>query len=403
LSPLVFRTLGNRYNAPDRLRAPPDRLRAPPHCPRVHRPFKDPRNLIITRPTTATERTNPGKNPGGSTANSVPQVAEASELPTHPAPRLSSDTATLGDPSLLGMDSFLQRWKSLQQTVDAALESHLQRLGSDCPARLKQSIAYSLLSPGKRLRPVLCILACEAVGGRSDQSLASAVALEMIHSYSLIHDDLPAMDDDDLRRGRPTCHKQFDEATAILAGDALQPLAFQAILSGNLTPAAAAESCLELAKAAGAEGMVGGQMDDLLAEQRDTLQMPLVEQKHWLDAIHRRKTGALLQASVVLGAIAGQATPAQRAALGRYGQAIGIAFQIGDDLLDVVSTPENTGKATGKDSTRGKLTFPAVYGIELSREKACGWVQEAIASIQPLGASAAPLQWLAKYILERSN
>lgn len=225
----------------------------------------------------------------------------------------------------------------------------------------------------------------------------------MIHCYSLIHDDLPAMDDDDLRRGRPTCHKQFDEATAILAGDALQPLAFQTILSGRLHAAAAAESCLELAKAAGAEGMVGGQMDDLLAEQRDPTQMPLPEQKHWLDAIHRRKTGALLQASVVLGAIAGQATPTQRTALGRYGQAIGIAFQIGDDLLDVVSTPENTGKATGKDATRGKLTYPSVYGIEVSREKAWGWVQEAIASIQPLGAPAAPLQWLAKYILERSN
>lgn len=314
-----------------------------------------------------------------------------------------SATSVDNDPSNIGMDLFLQRWKSLQQIIDSSLESHLHRLGSDCPSRLKQSIAYSLLSPGKRLRPILCILACEAVGGHADQSLANAVALEMIHCYSLIHDDLPAMDDDDLRRGRPTCHKQFDEATAILAGDALQPLAFQTILSGRLPAAAAAESCLELAKAAGAEGMVGGQMDDLLAEQRDPTQMPLAEQKHWLDAIHRRKTGALLQASVVLGAIAGQATPTQRTALGRYGQAIGIAFQIGDDLLDVVSTPENTGKATGKDATRGKLTYPSVYGIEVSREKAWGWVQEAIASIQPLGAPAAPLQWLAKYILERSN
>jgi geranylgeranyl diphosphate synthase type II len=302
-----------------------------------------------------------------------------------------------------GLDAFLGRWKAVASDVEATLVAAIDRLGDDCPARLREAIAYSLLAPGKRLRPILCVFACEAVGGDSQAALGPAAALEMIHCYSLIHDDLPAMDDDDLRRGRPTCHIQFDEATAILAGDALQPLAFETILRSPLPPHAAGEACLALAKAAGSEGMVGGQMDDLLAEKRDSAAMSLDEQKRWLDAIHRRKTGAMIAASVLMGGIAGGATQEQRAALGLYGRAIGIAFQIVDDLLDVESTAENTGKATGKDSVRGKLTFPTVYGIPASREQARQWVSQAIDAVAPFGEAAFPLKRLAQYILDRSN
>jgi geranylgeranyl pyrophosphate synthase len=234
-------------------------------------------------------------------------------------------------------------------------------------------------------------------------ALGPAAALEMIHAYSLIHDDLPAMDDDDLRRGRPTCHKQFCEATAILAGDALQPMAFRMLATSGLNPTAIVESVLVLARAAGPEGMVGGQMADLQAETRDVQKQSLEDERRTLDSIHRRKTGALITAAVELGAIAGGASAERRAALRAYGQSIGIAFQIVDDLLDVESTAENTGKATGKDSARGKLTFPTVYGIAASREQAHRWTEESIRVIQPLGESSIPLQWLAKYVLERSH
>jgi geranylgeranyl diphosphate synthase type II len=229
------------------------------------------------------------------------------------------------------------------------------------------------------------------------------MALEMIHCYSLIHDDLPAMDDDDLRRGRPTCHIQFDEATAILAGDALQPLAFQTLYESDLPLDALRDSSLVLAKACGCEGMVGGQMDDLLAEKRDAVAMPHEEQIAWLRAIHRRKTGALIQAAVELGGIAGRATRSQQSALSQYGRAIGISFQIVDDLLDVESTSENTGKATGKDSARGKLTYPTVFGVEESREQARACIKDAVAAIECLGDRNESLVGLAHYILERSN
>jgi geranylgeranyl pyrophosphate synthase len=224
----------------------------------------------------------------------------------------------------------------------------------------------------------------------------------MMHCYSLIHDDLPAMDDDELRRGRPTCHVQFDEATAILAGDALQPLAFQTLLESHMPADAICESSLVLARAVGAEGMVGGQMDDLLAEKREPSALSSDQNAEWLRAIHRRKTGALIQASVELGGIAGGASPGIRHALVEYGRAIGISFQIVDDLLDVESTCENTGKMTGKDEARGKLTYPAVFGIEASREQARACIEDAVNSIACLGNRNEPLVGLAHYILERS-
>lgn len=284
----------------------------------------------------------------------------------------------------------------------------MNRFAQESPKRLADALEYSLLAPGKRLRPVLCLLACETLGANLEQALGNACALEMIHCYSLIHDDLPAMDDDDLRRGRPTCHRQFDEATAILAGDALQPMAFESILSSRLDPTALVESCQVLAWAAGIRGMVGGQMDDLLEENRSQMQCDEpkgIEEspEKRLDSIHRRKTGAMIEASVVLGAIAANATPECRSALARYGRGIGIAFQIVDDLLDVESTSEKTGKATGKDAARGKLTFPGVYGITESRRMANRWVAESLAALEPFNHQAEGLRQIAKYILERHS
>ena len=310
------------------------------------------------------------------------------------------------------------RWKEVVEQVDGVLRGAIEGLGSQCPERLKQAISYSLMAPGKRLRPLLCVFACQAAGGTGPQALANAAALEMIHCYSLIHDDLPAMDDDHLRRGRPTCHIQFDEATAILAGDALQPLAFETILKSTLSAPQLLESSLVLARAAGSQGMVAGQMDDLLAESLDPSQMPIEDQKEWLSSIHRRKTGAMIEASVLLGAIAAGATSTgatatgaasigvpsnYRSALATYGRGIGIAFQIVDDLLDVESTSEKTGKATGKDAARGKLTFPGIYGIIESRAMAVRWVADALAALEPFDERAEGLRQVAKYILERHS
>ena len=300
------------------------------------------------------------------------------------------------------------RWREVVEQVDGVLRDAIDCLGSQCPERLRQAISYSLLAPGKRLRPLLCVFACEAAGGTAQQALANAAALEMIHCYSLIHDDLPAMDDDHLRRGRPTCHIQFDEATAILAGDALQPLAFETILKSALSAPQLLESSLVLARAAGSQGMVAGQMDDLLAESLDPSQMPIEDQKEWLSSIHRRKTGAMIEASVLLGAIAAGATPTGatsncRSALATYGRGIGIAFQIVDDLLDVESTSEKTGQATGKDAARGKLTFPGIYGIIESRAMAVRWVADALAALEPFDERAEGLRQVAKYILERHS
>ena len=288
------------------------------------------------------------------------------------------------------------RWKSLTIEVNAKLESCIDRLSQNCPDLLREAMRYSLLSPGKRLRPILCLLGAEALGGSSFGAMANAAAVEMIHSYSLIHDDLPAMDDDDLRRGRPTCHIHFDEATAILAGDALQALAFETILTDNVDPLIAVRSCLALAKAAGPAGMVGGQCDDLRAEK-------MGGGAEMLHAIHARKTGAMIQASVVLGGLAANGTPEELEKLSIYGECIGIAFQIVDDLLDVESSSENTGKRTGKDSDRGKLTFPGIYGVRASRDRAEEFVERANSIVDAFGPASTPLKQLARFITDRSH
>ena len=279
--------------------------------------------------------------------------------------------------------------------IEAALGEAVE-FGPDCPAQLAEAVRYSLLAPGKRLRPQLVLLAAEACGGSVDAALPAAVAVEMVHAYSLVHDDLPAMDDDDLRRGRPTCHKQFDEATAILVGDALLARAFEVLATRIQPPERAARCCAELARAAGAAALVGGQADDLAAEFR---QIALER----LQSIHRRKTGALFRASLQLGAIAADATPEQQRALAAFGEPLGHAFQIVDDLLDVAGDEHRVGKRLGKDRSRGKVTYPALLGVDESRRRVEQLIDQAQQALAPLGAAASPLAELAEFVARRSR
>ena len=261
---------------------------------------------------------------------------------------------------------------------------------------------YALLSPGKRLRPVLARVCCEAAGGRADDAAAVAAAVECVHAYSLVHDDLPAMDDDDLRRGRPTCHKQFDEATAILAGDALLTLAFGLAAGSPRDPAG---GVADLAAAAGACGMVGGQAADLAAEIE-----PVADAEE-LASIHRRKTGRLIAAACSLGARAAGAGPQTQRDLTDYGLAVGLAFQVADDLLDATGDPRTMGKAAGKDAGRGKATYPGLLGVEESRRYAAELVGGACDALARLrtganGASAEAVELLtrlANYTIERDR
>ncbi len=280
--------------------------------------------------------------------------------------------------------------------IDAGLIAAC-KFTSDCPDRLAEAIRYSLLAPGKRLRPALVLMACEAVGGSRAQALPAAVAVEMIHAYSLVHDDLPAMDDDDLRRGRPTTHIAFDEATAILAGDALQALAFSHLCRSVDDPVLAYRCVAVLSQAAGPEALVGGQADDLAAEaggERTLAQ---------LEGIHRRKTGALFEASVRLGGLLGGADDASLDALDRYAKPLGLAFQVVDDCLDHTSTQQAMGKRIGKDQRRGKLTYPSVLGLEESQQLAERLVTQAVESIDVFGIAAWRLKWLAQFVLRRTH
>jgi len=283
----------------------------------------------------------------------------------------------------------------LRQDVEAALARYT-RYDDDTPPHLAEAIRHSLLAPGKRLRPLLVLMACQACGYDYRAALPAACAVEMIHTYSLIHDDLPAMDDDDMRRGQPSCHAVFGEATAILAGDALLAQAFEVLATGIQPPEVAARCCGELAKAAGSANLVGGQEDDLSAQFADLG----YEQ---LERIHRRKTGAMIRVSLWQGGLVAGAEDSQLAALDNYGERLGLAFQIVDDLLDLEGTEADLGKRTGKDSDRGKLTFPAVLGVAESRHRAEELVAAAIDAIQPFGAPATGLEALAKYVLERKH
>lgn len=289
----------------------------------------------------------------------------------------------------------IETMNQLRGAVDAALDSY-SALDGGCPDRLRLAMRHSLLAAGKRLRPLLVLMAAEACGGSVSGAMPAACAVEMVHTYSLIHDDLPAMDDDDLRRGQPTCHKVYGEAMAILAGDALLAMAFE-VLSRDISPAEKAVACLrELSSAAGPLWLVGGQADDLTWEFRGgDLQQ--------LESIHRRKTAALLNASLRMGGIIGAAANERLTALDTYGQKLGLAFQIVDDLLDHQGDAQALGKRTGKDSSRGKLTFPGLMGVEESNRRAALLVDEAIAAVSVFGERAKILNWLARYVLERTH
>jgi geranylgeranyl diphosphate synthase type II len=305
-------------------------------------------------------------------------------------------TSILADRTRL--DDYL---REARRELDEVLSSYLPRAIDDastlCPARLAEAMRYSVMAGGKRLRPVLCLMAAEACGGARPAAVPAACALELVHTYSLIHDDLPAMDDDDLRRGRPTCHKAFDEATAVLAGDGLLTLAFELIVR-HVEPAVAAVGCARvLAEAAGPEGMVGGQMADLQAEGKSD------GTAEALEAIHRRKTGALLRAALRMGAITAGAALTTLDALDRYGRAVGLAFQIIDDLLDVQGDEAKVGKRVGKDSGLGKWTYPAFLGVEGSRLRAQQLAYEAVSALAPLGARGEMLRALALDLLERDR
>jgi geranylgeranyl diphosphate synthase, type II len=293
--------------------------------------------------------------------------------------------------------SFEESCRAFRGQIEAALDAALSRRRDGCPDRLFEAMHYSLLGGGKRLRPILVLLSCEACGGNAVDAMPAACAIEMIHTYSLIHDDLPAMDDDALRRGRPTCHMQFDEATAILAGDALLTLAFEILATEISPPETAAACCAALASAAGHCGMVGGQMADLQAEHSG------VDSVQQLEGIHRRKTGRLLQGAVSLGARVAGASSAIVTSLEEYGRCIGLAFQITDDLLDVVGDEIRMGKEVRKDTQRGKLTYPALLGEAESRKKARALIDRARESLRPLGAGSRRLEALAEFVLERDH
>ena len=282
--------------------------------------------------------------------------------------------------------------------VDRVLEALLPRSAGPA-ARLLETMRYAVFSGGKRLRPVLTLASCEAFGGRIEDALAPAAAVEMVHTYSLIHDDLPAMDDDDLRRGRPTAHKAFGEAEAILAGDALLTLAFEVMATcpaGEALAFRRAEAVAVLARRAGHSGMVGGQLADLLAERRPPAEAPI----EW---IHRHKTGALLAASVEIGALHAGAAANDLAAIARYGEAMGLAFQITDDVLDRTASAEALGKTPGKDEKSGKATYPALVGLDESRREAGRLVALALEAIPSCVKEPAVLEALARYAVDRAH
>ena len=283
-----------------------------------------------------------------------------------------------------------------QKAVDAALDRWVPPESAN-PSTIHRAMRYSLFAGGKRIRPLLAIAAAEAVSAAPAGIESAACALELIHTYSLIHDDLPALDNDDLRRGRPTCHKVFGDAMAILAGDALLTLAFEVLSKlENVDACRRVELIRELATAAGTVGgMIGGQVNDLEGEG----QVPTAP---LLDSIHRAKTGALLRASVRMGAIYAGADPGQLAALTGFGEHVGLAFQIVDDVLDVEQSSEALGKTAGKDAAQKKITVPAVYGIERSREMAEQERLEAHRALQSLDDRAERLRELADLIVRRN-
>jgi geranylgeranyl diphosphate synthase, type II len=282
-----------------------------------------------------------------------------------------------------------------QQAVEAALEASIAVV---YPETIYEAMRYSLMAGGKRLRPILCLATCELVGGAIEMAMPTACALEMIHTMSLIHDDLPAMDNDDYRRGKLTNHKVYGEDIAILAGDGLLAYAFEFIAAQTQAPAAQVLKVIaHLGKAVGAAGLVGGQVVDLQSEGKSDVTLET------LNYIHRHKTGALLEASVVCGAMVAGAAEGEVDRLSRFAQNIGLAFQIIDDVLDITATQEELGKTAGKDLQAQKATYPSFWGIEESKRQADQLIAAAKAELQSFGAAAQPLLALADYITARKN
>jgi len=299
------------------------------------------------------------------------------------------------DPARGAGEPFAHWGARLRARVEDALHARLPPAQAQ-PARLHEAMRYATLGGGKRVRALLVYAAAEAAGARVEHCDAAACAVELIHAYSLVHDDLPAMDDDELRRGKPTCHKAFDEATALLAGDALQSLAFE-VLAHAGGAGRALEMVAALAAASGSRGMAGGQAIDLAAVGRD-IGLPALEQ------MHRLKTGALIRASVRLGALAGAATAARDIeALERYAACVGLAFQIQDDILDVEGSTEVLGKTRGADAALAKPTFPSLLGLEASKRRAGELHEEALAALEPFAARAVRLRELAQFVIARAS
>jgi geranylgeranyl diphosphate synthase type II len=294
---------------------------------------------------------------------------------------------------MFDLDGYLNERKAM---VERALEAHLDRC-EGAPATLREAMHYSLMAGGKRLRPILALAACEAIGGKPDEALDAACAVEFVHTYSLIHDDLPAMDDDDFRRGRPTSHKKFGEAVAILAGDALCAEAFRVAAQNRKgREDRVADVVFELARASGAVGMVGGQVIDIEATGKKIT----VDE---LETLHRAKTGELLLVAVRAGARMGGADAAAMERLTAYGRALGLAFQIVDDVLDITADLATLGKDPGSDREAGKTTFVDLLGIDGARARARSVMDEGIRALEPFGTRAEALRALARYTLERDR
>jgi geranylgeranyl diphosphate synthase type II len=283
---------------------------------------------------------------------------------------------------------------SLVRAVEAWMGDWLDR--RPMPDNLREAVRYALLGPGKRMRPILAIRCCEAVGGRGEEAMAPAAAVEMIHAFSLVHDDLPALDDDDLRRGRPTLHRHAGEAMAILAGDALMGFAVEVITGSMRPPELAARVSHELI--AGCNGMIAGQVHDTLPDF-DESESPLER----LQTIHRNKTGALIRAACRMGALCGRADEDQLQRITRYGEAIGLMFQVVDDLLDVTQMTSHLGKTAGKDADQGKITYPGLLGLDDSRAEVERLRDEALSAIDPFGERGAHLGSLCEFLSTRTK
>lgn len=293
--------------------------------------------------------------------------------------------------------NFVREFKDKLDAIEETLDRYFPK-ARGYGARVIEASRYSLSAGGKRLRPILCLVSCEVVGGNWKDILLFAAGIECVHTYSLIHDDLPAMDDDDYRRGKPSCHKAFDEATAILAGDGLQALAFEFFTHPDMLKRVSKTRLLKsiyiVARAIGLEGMVGGQMVDLLMEGKPGNQRVL----RW---IHTHKTVKLIEASVVTGGLLGGGKVKEINALRRFGKNLGLAFQIVDDLLDVIGDEKKMGKRVGSDERKHKLTYPALIGIQKTKELAETYTKRAIDALKIFEKRAEPLKNIAEFVLTR--